>query len=71
MHDIKMIRENPQGFDAGLARRGVQGAASNLLTLDAQKRMAIQQTEVGQSRRKVLSQQFRWVNSMSRASKPI
>jgi seryl-tRNA synthetase len=58
MHDIKMIRENPQGFDAGLARRGVQGAASNLLTLDAQKRMAIQQTEVGQSRRKVLSQQF-------------
>jgi seryl-tRNA synthetase len=58
MHDIKMIRENPQGFDEGLARRGVQGAASNLLTLDAQKRMAIQQTEVGQSRRKVLSQQF-------------
>jgi seryl-tRNA synthetase len=58
MHDIKMIRENPQGFDAGLARRGVAGAASNLLTLDAQKRMAIQQTEVGQSRRKVLSQQF-------------
>ena len=22
MHDIKLIRENPEAFDAGLARRG-------------------------------------------------
>ena len=58
MHDIKAIRENPQAFDAGLARRGVAAAAGDVLTLDSQKRMAIQQTEVGQSRRKVLSQQF-------------
>ena len=58
MHDIKAIRENPQGFDAGLARRGVAKVAGNILTIDAQKRMSIQQTEVGQSRRKALSQQF-------------
>ncbi len=58
MHDIKMIRENPQGFDAGLARRGLNKIAGALLQIDAQKRLAIQQTEVGQSRRKVLSQQF-------------
>lgn len=70
MHDIKMIRENPQSFDAGLARRGVAAAASNLLTLDAQKRMAIQQTEVGQSRRKILSQQFGTLKSKGEAIPP-
>ena len=58
MHDIKMIRENPQGFDAGMARRGLDKVAGVLLQIDAQKRLAIQQTEVGQSRRKMLSQQF-------------
>jgi seryl-tRNA synthetase len=58
MHDIKMIRENPDAFDAGLARRGVAKAAGNILTFDAQKRMAIQETEVFQARRKVLSQTF-------------
>ena len=58
MHDIKLIRENPQAFDAGLARRGIAAAAGNILTLDAQRRMAIQETEVVQARRKALSAQF-------------
>ena len=58
MHDIKAIRENPQAFDAGLARRGLAPVAGTLLQIDAAKRLSIQQTEVGQSRRKVLSQQF-------------
>jgi seryl-tRNA synthetase len=58
MHDIKAIRENPTAFDAGLARRGLAPCSGDLLTLDAQKRLSIQQTEVGQSRRKVLSQEF-------------
>jgi seryl-tRNA synthetase len=58
MHDIKAIRENPQAFDAGLARRGLAPVAGNILTIDAQKRLSIQQTEVGQARRKALSQQF-------------
>ena len=58
MHDIKAIRENPQAFDAGLARRGLSPIAGNLLTIDARKRLSIQQTEVGQSRRKALSQEF-------------
>jgi len=58
MHDIRAIREDPQGFDAGLARRGVAPAAGAILKLDAERRMAIQQAEHGQARRKVLSQQF-------------
>ena len=55
MHDIKAIRENPQAFDAGLARRGVAAAAGNILTLDAQRRMAIQQVELLQAENKRLS----------------
>jgi len=58
MHDIRQIRENPQGFDAGLARRGVAASASRLLNLDATRRLLIQSTEVDQARRKTLSQQF-------------
>ena len=58
MHDIKAIRDNPQGFDAELARRGLAPAAGSVLKLDAERRMAIQQAEHGQARRKVLSQQF-------------
>jgi seryl-tRNA synthetase len=66
MHDIKMIRENPAAFDAGLARRGVANAAGNILTLDAQKRMAIQETEIFQGRRKVLSQTFGMLKSQGK-----
>jgi seryl-tRNA synthetase len=43
MHDIKAIRDNPQAFDAGLARRGLSGLSSSLLEIDQQKR-AVQNT---------------------------
>ena len=58
MHDIRAIRENPEAFDAGLARRGLGKAAGALLTIDSRKRMAIQQAESAQARRKALSAQF-------------
>jgi seryl-tRNA synthetase len=38
MHDIKAIRDNPQAFDAGLARRGLAALSPSLLALDQQKR---------------------------------
>ena len=38
MHDIRLIRENPEGFDAGLARRGVAPVAADILALDEQRR---------------------------------
>ncbi len=58
MHDIRSIRENPKGFDAGLARRGVAAAAGRVLNLDATRRLLVQSVEVDQARRKVLSAQF-------------
>ena len=41
MHDIALIRSDPAGFDAGLARRGLAPASSQVLALDA-KRRAVQ-----------------------------
>ncbi len=31
MHDIRFIRENPEAFDAGLARRGLPAQAAGLI----------------------------------------
>ena len=45
MHDIRLIRENPQSFDDGLARRGVAPQAAELLSLDEQVRAAIKTAE--------------------------
>jgi seryl-tRNA synthetase len=44
MHDIKLIRSNPDAFDAGLARRGLAGKSKEILVLDAEKRA--QQTQL-------------------------
>jgi len=38
MHDIKLIRENPAAFDAGLVRRGMEPLSAMLLAADAEAR---------------------------------
>jgi hypothetical protein len=38
MHDIRLIRENPQGFDTALARRGVAPQSEAILALDSARR---------------------------------
>jgi len=51
MHDIKTIRENPDAFDAGLARRGVEASAQSLIDLDADLRAVATEMQAGQARR--------------------
>lgn len=51
MHDLRFIRENPQGFDAGLARRGLEPSAEDLLKLDEQRREVTTRLQEMQSRR--------------------
>jgi seryl-tRNA synthetase len=51
MHDIRSIRENPEGFDAGLARRGLPAQAAALIALDEERRAATTAVQVAQSRR--------------------
>ncbi|MDP9056468.1 MAG: serine--tRNA ligase [Pseudomonadota bacterium] len=51
MHDIKFIRENQQGFDEGLQRRGAEPAASAILALDTQRRAVATRMQEAQNRR--------------------
>ncbi|UYZ08766.1 serine--tRNA ligase [Agrobacterium salinitolerans] len=58
MHDIKWIRENPEAFDAALARRGAEPAASGLIALDEKRRSVIQSLQDMQSRRNAASREI-------------
>jgi seryl-tRNA synthetase len=51
MHDIRLIRENPEAFDAGLVRRGVEPSAQAILALDAQRRAVATRMQEAQNRR--------------------
>ena len=44
MHDIRLIRDDPQAFDAGLARRGLEPLSAQILAADASVRAL--QTEI-------------------------
>jgi seryl-tRNA synthetase len=44
MHDIRLIRENPEAFDAGLARRGLEPLSAQIVAADASLRAL--QTEI-------------------------
>src|ERR1051325_7669384 len=58
MHDIKLIRDNPQAFDAGLQRRGVEPMSAALLALDEKRRAAILASEQAQARRNAASREI-------------
>ncbi|MBC9031920.1 serine--tRNA ligase [Sphingomonas sp. JC676] len=51
MHDIRAIRENPEAFDAGLAKRGLEPQSAALLALDERRRALITEVQEVQARR--------------------
>jgi len=51
MHDLRAIREDPQGFDAGLARRGAEAVATRVLELDERRRAVTTRVQEAQARR--------------------
>ena len=55
MHDIRWIRDNPEAFDAGLARRGLAPESASLIALDARRREAQTEAQTLQSERNALS----------------
>ena len=55
MHDIKFIREHPEAFDAGLARRGAVGDAQNIVATDKRWRAKLNEVEQQLARRKEAS----------------
>lgn len=57
MHDIRAIRENPDAFDAALARRGDAALSSSILELDTARRAKILAAEVAQADQNAASKQ--------------
>ena len=57
MHDIKAIRDNPQAFDAALAKRKLPPATSALLELDEARRANLTALQEAQSRRNAVSKE--------------
>ena len=51
MHDIRLVREDPQSFDAALARRGVTAQSARLLALDEKRRALVTELQTAQARR--------------------
>ena len=58
MHDLRLLRADPEGFDADLARRGLPPAAEAILALDEQRRAAITELQDAQARRNALSREI-------------
>jgi len=58
MHDIRWIRENPEAFDRGLARRGLPGQAAALIALDDRRRELVQSVQEAQTRRNAASKEI-------------
>jgi seryl-tRNA synthetase len=55
MHDIRLIREAPEAFDAQLARRGVAPVAASILALDETRRARIRAAEQALAERNAAS----------------
>ena len=58
MHDIRLIRENPEAFDRGLTRRGLAPLSQPLIALDEKRRSTIQAAEAAQARRNAASKEI-------------
>jgi seryl-tRNA synthetase len=69
VHDIKFVRDNPQGFDAGLARRGLGPRAAELIALDDARRAAIGELQKAQERRNAASKEIG--QAMARGDKQV
>ncbi|HEX5327033.1 MAG TPA: serine--tRNA ligase, partial [Acetobacteraceae bacterium] len=58
MHDIRVIRADPAGFDASLRRRGLLPVAAEILVKDADHRAALTALQEKQSRRNALAKEI-------------
>ncbi|MEC9249577.1 MAG: serine--tRNA ligase [Pseudomonadota bacterium] len=58
MHDIKLIREEPAQFDAGLAKRSLEAQSGRLIDLDKKVREAKTRQQEAETERNALSKQI-------------
>jgi seryl-tRNA synthetase len=58
MHDLRFIRDNPDAFDEGLRRRGLEPLSREFIALDEARRSAIAALQAAQERRNALSKEI-------------
>jgi len=56
--DIKWIRENPETFDEGLRKRGLEPLSAKLMALDEERRKTLASLQEAQSRRNAASKEI-------------
>jgi seryl-tRNA synthetase len=57
MHDIRLIRDDPDGFDAAMRRRGLPPQAAEILRIDSERRRCITEAEAALAERNTVSRQ--------------
>ena len=58
MHDIRAIRDDPEGFTAACARRGVAVDTGAILALDTEWRQVVTANQEAQERRNALAREI-------------
>ena len=58
MHDIRAIRDDPDAFDAGLTKCGLEPQAARVVALDDQRRSVVAELQVLQERRNAVSREI-------------
>ncbi|AWJ91482.1 serine--tRNA ligase (plasmid) [Azospirillum baldaniorum] len=71
MHDLRAIRENPESFDRGLARRGLEPMSSTVLDLDSRRRAAQTQLQEMQARRNEAAKEIGLAKREGRDAQPL
>jgi seryl-tRNA synthetase len=69
MLDIKLVRDNPQALDAGLAKRGLEPLSARLLALDEARRRHIADLQAAQERRNAASKEVGQAKAAGDASR--
>lgn len=71
MHDLRAIRENPESFDRGLARRGLEPVSPTVLDLDSRRRAAQTQLQEMQARRNEAAKEIGLAKREGRDAQPL
>ena len=71
MHDLRAIRDNPEAFDAGLARRGLDPLSPAILDLDQRRRAVQTSLQEMQARRNEASKLIGAYKKEGRDAQPI
>ena len=70
MHDIRLIREDPQAFDRALARRSIAAQSAAIVAMDVELRSAQTAAQVNLARRNELSKQIGKAMSLKDGTAP-